>query len=53
VECPQVPLLELAAPARDWLEEMRHFLLGMPVMRHDYSLPSTPASRPTPKLNAN
>ena len=39
--CPKVPLLELDAPARDYLGEMRLFLLG--------SQPTPPAPRPPSK----
>ena len=39
--CPQVPMLELDAPERDWLGEMRTFLSGTLPTPPDYRLPST------------
>jgi hypothetical protein len=45
--CPKVPLLELDAPDRDWLGQMRSFLQGTLVTPVDYSLPSKPAKLPT------
>lgn len=45
--CPKVLPLELDAPARDWLAEMRNFLQGTLTTPPDYSLHSTPAKLPT------
>lgn len=45
--CPKVPALELDAPARDWLGEMRSFLAGTLTTPPDYNLHSTPAKLPT------
>ena len=38
--CPKVPPLELDAPARDWLGEMRNFLQGTLTTPPDYNLHS-------------
>ena len=43
---PQVPMLELDAPERDWLGEMRTFLSGTLPTQPDYSLHSMPARLP-------
>ncbi len=45
--CPKVPALELDAPVRDWLGEMRAFLQGTLTTPPDYSLHSIPAKLPT------
>ena len=47
--CPKVPVLELDAPARDWLGQMQLFLSGTLPMQPDYSLHSTPARLPMMK----
>jgi hypothetical protein len=41
--CPQIPLLEVDAPARDWQGEMQNFLQGIVTMPPDYNLPTKPA----------
>ena len=47
VECPKVPLLELDAPARDYLGQMQLFLRGSLPTQPGLKPPSTPASAPT------
>lgn len=51
--CPKVPPLELDAPERDWLGQMRNFLSGSLPMRPDYNLPSINAAGSILRLKAD
>lgn len=51
--CPRVPPLELDAPERDYLDQMRSFLSGSLPTQPGLKLPSSNADRNTPRLNAN
>jgi hypothetical protein len=51
--CPKVPPLELDAPERDYLDQMRSFLSGSLPTQQGLKLPSSSAERSTPRLNAN
>ena len=51
--CPRVPPLELDAPERDYLDQMRVFLSGSLPTQPGLKPPSSSAERSTPKLSAN
>lgn len=50
--CPQIPALDQAQVAQEptFSERMRLFLLGKPLEQTNYSLTSSSAKTPTPKL---
>jgi hypothetical protein len=52
VECPKVPLLELAVQAQDYQSLMQSFLAGTVPPLPGLKPPSTPASKPTIRLDA-